>query len=349
MKAGVLHGQEDLRYEEIDMPKAKAGEVLIKVKYTGICGSDVPRVNADGAHFYPIILGHEFSGTVADVGAGVTKLKKGQRVAGAPLVPCMECEDCKKGDYALCKNYSFIGTRQPGSFAEYVAVPEFCAVPYADDVSFEKGALFEPATVALHGLERVPFQGGKNVAIIGAGTIGIMLMQFAMIYGAKQAVVFDIADQRLELAKKYGATAGVNTSKPDFMKEAMELTEGRGFDYVYEICGAEATIKMALNLAANKGNIVYVGKPTRNLTFTPEEWEIMYRKECMMTGSWLSFSGPFPGHEWTNTAHYFGTGQLKAEDDLVFKKIPLSKIAEGFEMYKTPGAVKGKILVDSEA
>ena len=106
MKAGVLHAREDIRYEEVETPVPKAGEVLVKVKYSGICGSDVPRVNGDGAHFYPIILGHEFSGVVEEVGEGVTKVKKGQRVAGAPLVPCMKCEDCMKGDYALCEQDS---------------------------------------------------------------------------------------------------------------------------------------------------------------------------------------------------------------------------------------------------
>ena len=111
---------------------------------------DVPRVNEDGAHFYPIVLGHEFSGIVEEVGDGVTKGKKGQRAAGAPLVPCMKCEDCMKGDYALCKDYSFIGTRQAGSFAEYICVPEQNVVPFEDTVSFEQGALFEPAAVALH-------------------------------------------------------------------------------------------------------------------------------------------------------------------------------------------------------
>ena len=165
MKAGVLHAREDIRYEEVETPVPKAGEVLVKVKYSGICGSDVPRVNGDGAHFYPIILGHEFSGVVEEVGEGVTKVKKGQRVAGAPLVPCMKCEDCMKGDYALCKHYSFIGTRQPGSFAEYICVPEQNAVPFDDSVSFEQGALFEPAAVALHGLECLPYEGGKTVAV----------------------------------------------------------------------------------------------------------------------------------------------------------------------------------------
>ena len=174
MQAGVLHARDDIRYEEVQTPEPKAGEVLVKVKYSGICGSDVPRVNEDGAHFYPIILGHEFSGIVEAVGDGVTKVKKGQRVAGAPLVPCMKCEDCMKGDYALCKDYSFIGTRQAGSYAEYICLPEQNVVPFKDTVSFEQGALFEPAAVALHGLECLPYEGGKTVAVLGGGTIGLL-------------------------------------------------------------------------------------------------------------------------------------------------------------------------------
>ena len=147
MKAGVVHAREDIRYEEIATPVPKKGQVLIKVKYTGICGSDIPRVNGDACHFFPNVLGHEFSGTVAEVGEGVTKLQVGDRVAGVPLVPCMECEDCQKGNYSLCKHYSFIGSREFGSFAEYVVVPERNAVKFDDEVSFEQGAFFEPATV----------------------------------------------------------------------------------------------------------------------------------------------------------------------------------------------------------
>ena len=169
MKAGVVHATNDIRYEEIDKPKADPGKVVVKVKYTGICGSDIPRVNADACHFFPNVLGHEFSGIVDEVGEGVTLVKKGDRVAGVPLVPCLKCPDCQRGDYSLCKHYSFIGSREFGSFAEYVSMPELNVVKFGDDVSFEKGAFFEPATVALHGLRRVDYKGGKNVAILGGG------------------------------------------------------------------------------------------------------------------------------------------------------------------------------------
>ncbi len=348
MKAGVVRAREDIRYEEIEKPVPKEGQVLIKVKYTGICGSDVPRVNGDACHFFPNVLGHEFSGTVEELGEGVTSLKPGDRVAGVPLVPCMKCEDCQKGNYSLCRHYSFIGSREFGSFAEYVVVPEANAVKFSPDVSFEQGAFFEPATVALHGLERLQYTGGKTVAILGGGTIGMFVMQWAKIFGAKEAVVFDIAPERLELGRRLGATAGINTLEADFMEQAMKLTDQKGFDYVYETAGNTITMKMAFALAANKAGVCFVGTPTKELSFTVDEWENMNRKEFNLTGSWMSYSAPFPGHEWELTSHYFQTGALKFDESFIFKKIPLSQIGEAFEMYKTPGAVKGKILIDSE-
>lgn len=348
MKAGVVHAPFDIRYEDIKRPIPGKGQVLVKVKYTGICGSDIPRVNGNACHFYPNILGHEFSGVVAEIGADVTNVTPGDRVSGIPLIPCMKCEDCQKGDYSLCKHYSFVGSREFGSFAEYVVVPAANVAKFEDSVSFEQGAFFEPATVALHGLQRVPFQGGKSVAILGGGTIGMFVMQWANIFGAKDTVVFDISEERLELGKRLGATDIINTTDPDFMKQALALTGGRGFDYVFETAGNTVTMKMAFELAANKANVCFIGTPTKELTFTVKEWENINRKEFNLTGSWMSYSAPFPGKEWSLTAHYFKTGALKFDESLIFKKMPLSRIAEAFELYKTPGTVKGKILIDSE-
>ncbi|MCR4589391.1 MAG: galactitol-1-phosphate 5-dehydrogenase [Lachnospiraceae bacterium] len=348
MKAGVIYAPNDIRYEDMADPEPKAGEVRVKVKYTGICGSDVPRVNADACHFYPNVIGHEFSGTIDKVGEGVTRFKPGDRVAGVPLVPCMECADCQTGNYSLCKHYSFIGSRQQGSFAEYVCVPEMNAVPIADGVSFEQGALFEPTTIALHGLERVNYKAGKYVAVLGTGTIGVLLVNWLRVFDAKKIVVFDIVPEKLEFAKKMGADDGINTLDKDFMEQAMALTGGHGFDYVYETAGNTITMKMAFALAANKAEMCFVGTPTKDLTFSVSEWENMNRKEFNLTGSWMSYSAPFPGHEWSLTGEYYGNGKLRYDEGLIFKKYPLSRIAEAFELYKTPGAVKGKILIDSE-
>ena len=349
MMAGVLHGVQDIRYEETEKPEPKAGQVQIKVKYTGICGSDLPRVNQGTAHYFPIILGHEFSGVVSKVVEGVTSLKVGDRVAGIPLVPCMKCEDCQKGNYSLCKDYDFIGSHSNGSYAEYVCVPEANAVKFSDDVSFEMGALFEPATVALHGLERTDYKGGRTVAILGGGTVGMMTMQWAKIFGARKIAVFDIVDERLALGRRLGADIGINTKDPDFMKQAMDFTDGRGFDYVFETAGNTITMKMAFDLAANKADVCFIGTPTKELTFTVKEWEQLNRKEFRLTGSWMSYSAPFPGHEWECVAHYFATGDLKIDDSFIFAKIPLSRIDEAFKKFLVPGTVKGKIMIDSEA
>ena len=348
MKAAVVHARNDIRYEEIPKPETKSGRVLIKVKFTGICGSDIPRVNGDACHFYPNVLGHEFSGVVEEIGEGVTTLKPGDRVAGIPLVACMKCDDCQKGNYSLCKNYSFIGSREFGSFAEYISVPEKNAVKFSDSVSFEQGAFFEPATVALHGLQRVNYQGGNTVAVLGGGTIGMMTMQWAKIFGAKKVVVFDIVNERLELAKRLGADDTVNTKDEDFMKKALDITNGKGFDYVYETAGNTITIKLAFKLAAKKAQVCCIGTPTKEFSFSVDEWENLNRKEFILTGSWMSYSAPFPGHEWDLASYYFGTGQLKFDESFIYKIVPLSKISEAFEWFKTPGLVKGKILVNSE-
>lgn len=348
MKAAVVVANEDVQYLEIPEPEVKPGYVKIKVHYSGICGSDIPRVLHNGVHFYPIVLGHEFSGDVVEIGEGVTKVKAGDRVSGAPLVPCMKCEDCQKGNYSLCKHYSFIGSREQGSNADYVVVPEQNAVPFDASVPYEQGAMFEPSTVALHGLLQNDYQGGQCVAILGGGTIGMFTMQWAKIFGSKKVVVFDISDERLELAKRLGADEVVNTTKEDYMKTTMELTGNKGYGYVFETAGQVPTMHMAFELAANKAHVCFIGTPHVDLSFTPAQWENMNRKEFKLTGSWMSYSAPFPGKEWELTAHYFATGQLKFDPGFIYKKIPMSQAQEAFQLFKTPGLVKGKILLSNE-
>ncbi len=348
MKAGVLHAKDDMRYEDYPDPSIGKGEVLVKVKATGICGSDVPRVLGDAAHYYPIVLGHEFSGEVVEVGEGVTSVKPGDRVAGVPLIPCLKCADCQAGDYSLCKNYTFIGSRIQGSFAEYVKMPERNAVKFDPCVSFEQGAFFEPSTVALHGLNRLNYKGGYDVAILGGGTIGLFTAQWAKIFGARRVFVFDIDNDRLKLAKELGADETINTLDPDFRSVVTELTNGRGFKYIYETAGVDFTMKLAFEIAGNKSEVCFIGTPTKDLVFTPRLFENINRKEFILTGSWMSYSAPFPGKEWELTAYYFSTGQLKFSDKLIFKKFKLSEIKQAFDMYKVPGAVKGKILLINE-
>lgn len=345
MKAAVLYKKGDFRLGDWPTPKPAPGEILIRVRECGICGSDVPRIWGGEAHFFPIVLGHEFSGEVAELGEGVTSFAVGDRVAGVPLKPCMQCEDCMRGNYSLCRHYQFIGSRQQGAFAEYVAVPAQNAVKISDSVTFEMGALFEPSTVALHGIRCSGMRGGQDVAILGTGNIGILAMQWAKIMGAKRTAVFDIFDERLELAARLGADAVFNTTKENWLEEALAYTGGRGFEQVFETAGQPATIKNGFRLVCNHGQMTCIGTPHKDLTFGWQEWEALNRKEFHLTGTWMSYSAPFPGAEWTQTAHYFSTGQLKLDPSMIYARIPLSRCTEAAELFLTPGLVKGKVLL----
>lgn len=348
MKAAVVVANEDVRYQDVEEPQVRPGYVKVKVKASGICGSDIPRVLHNGVHFYPIVLGHEFSGDVVEVGEGVTRIHVGDRVSGAPLLPCMKCDDCQKGNYSLCRHYSFIGSREQGSNAEYVVLPEQNTVPFDPSVSYEQGAMFEPSTVALHGLLQNDYRGGEYVAVLGGGTIGMFTMQWAKIFGARKAVVFDISEERLELAKRLGADAVINTTEEGYMKKAAAVTGGKGYGYVFETAGQVPTMHMAFELAANKAHVCFIGTPHEELSFTPAQWENMNRKEFKLTGSWMSYSAPFPGKEWELTAHYYATGQLKFDPGFIYRKMPISQAQEAFQLFKTPGLVKGKILLVNE-
>lgn len=348
MKAAVLYANEDLRYEEYETPSIKPGTVKVHVRATGICGSDVPRVLHHGAHFYPVVLGHEFAGDVVETGEGVTEIKVGDTVSGAPLLPCMNCEDCKAGNFSLCKHYSFIGSREQGSFAEYVVIPEKNAVKYDSGIPYEQAAMFEPSTVALHGLFCNEYRGGGYVAVLGCGTIGIFALQWAKLFGARKLVAFDIDDGRLALAKRMGADDVVNTKTEDYLKRTKEITRGHGFDYGFEAAGNSATIHIGYEVAANKARICCIGTPHQTMDFTPGAWESMNRKEFLLTGSWMSYSAPFPGREWTLTAHYFATGQLKFDRDFLYKKYALSQAAQAFAEFHHPENVHGKIMLTNE-
>ena len=348
MKAAVVCSNEDVKYMEYEEPVPGPGEVKVKVMASGICGSDIPRVLYNGVHFYPIVLGHEFSGDVVEVGEGVTKVKVGDRVSGAPLLPCGKCDDCQNGNFSLCKHYSFIGSRQQGSNAEYVVLPEQNAVVFDKSISYEQGAMFEPSTVALHGLLQNDYQGGQYVAILGGGTIGMFTMQWAKIFGSKKVVVFDINQERLELAKRLGADEVINTTTEHYMEEAMAITGNKGYAYVFETAGQSTTMYMAFELAANKAHVCFIGTPHVELTFTPAMWENINRKEFKLTGSWMSYSSPYPGKEWELTAHYYASGQLKFDPGFVYKKMPMSQAQEAFQMFKNPEQVMGKVLLVNE-
>jgi L-iditol 2-dehydrogenase len=345
LKAAVLYGQQDIRYEDVEMPVIQEDEVLVRVKAMGICGSDMPRVLGKGAHFYPIILGHEFSGEVVELGDKVQGLAAGDKIAGAPLIPCHECKDCLQGNYSQCKHYSFIGSRTHGAWAEYVKLPGINAVKLPEGISFVQGAFYEPITVALHGLFVMDYQGGRDVAILGMGTIGLLTLQCARIFGAKRIFAFDIDEERLKVAKEYGADFCLNTRDEPFRELIDRETDGWGLEMVIETAGVEFTEKLSLEIASAKGNVMFIGTPSNPISLMPREFEYINRKELMVRGSWMSYSAPFPGREWELAGYFLEKGLIRV-DRLINRIIPLADVGEAFADLAVPGRVKGKIVLE---
>ena len=347
MKGTQVEAINKIVYLDQPDPEPEPGEVVVRVHYTGVCGSDVPRVLKGTVHSFPQTLGHECSGVVAKVGSDVEESLIGMRVSVLPLVPCRECDDCKAGHYSLCKHYSFIGSRRPGSMAEYVAVPATNIFPLGDDVSDLEGAFFEPASIGVHGIELAGFKEGSSAIVIGAGTIGILTAQELIGYGAQNVVVSNHTQERLLQAQAVGLANVVNTSEEGWQQRARELNGGKGFDYVFDTAGTPETIIDSLEVAANRATVCFIGTPKSGPAFTVSQWELINRKELVLTGAWMSYSDPWPGIEWQKVNEFFGSGIMKVDPSMIDTVYNLRDIAEAFKKFMKPNKAMGKIVIDS--
>lgn len=312
MKASVLHGIADVRCEMVDVPKIEADEVLVNVKYAGICGSDLPRAMISGLSGnaqYPLILGHEFSGQIAKVGDKVTSYKIGDKVTVAPLVPCGHCEYCKSGNYGLCGDYQIIGTRVNGAFAEFVKVKAEHLLKLPEGLDYETAAGIEPATIAYHGIAKADIKVGDQVVVLGCGPIGQFAVQWAKVFGASKIIAVDIFNDKLELAQKLGATDSVNAKEVDAVAAIKEMTNG-GADVVIETAGSRFTQEQSLLIAKKKGTVVFVGISHSELPLSATAAENILRGELTIKGSWNSYTQPYPGRAWTATLEFMHKGEI---------------------------------------
>lgn len=266
MKTAVLQRTAVMTMEQRARPTPGAGEVLVRVRAVGICGSDV--------HYYthgrigpfvvnqPLVLGHEASGVIEAVGEGVTTRTVGQRVAIEPGVPDGTCEFCRAGRYNLCPNVQFMATPPvDGAFAEYVVTAADFVYPLPDHVTLEEGALIEPLAVGVYAIRRSGLQAGQDVAVLGAGPIGLVTLQAARAAGAGAITVVDLDEHRLEVASSMGATTVVNASREDALEKIMALTGGRGVDIVFEAAGSPKTAALAVHMARRGGRVTMIGLP----------------------------------------------------------------------------------------
>jgi len=342
MKAAVLHKPLDMRIERVGIPEIGSHEVLVRMKRVGICGSDV--------HFYlegrigsfivqePLILGHECSGEVAEVGEKVTRLEVGQGVVIEPGFVCGKCQYCREGRYNLCREVQFYGAPPfNGAFAEYVTAPEQNVYPMPKGMSYDEGAMIEPLAVGMMAARMGDVTAHDIVAILGAGPIGQMSLQASRTYGALEVYVTDVIGYRLDYAGKYGAKAVIDAGRENVVERIMELTDKEGVDVVIEASGAIPAILQALEIVKPGGRIVFVGYPPKDVRFPVTK---VILNELEIRGI-HRYANVFP-----TAIKAVSSGKALAKP-FVTHRFPFDRILEGFEahMKKTGNPMKVQIVI----
>src|SRR5438046_2740413 len=259
MKALVLKEYKRFSYEDFPAPQPGPKEVLVAVKACGICGSDVHGMDGStGRRRPPIIMGHEAAGTIAEIGSAVKGWMVGDRVTLDSTIYCGQCEFCRRGEINLCDERRVLGVscedyRQHGAFAEYVAAPPHILYRLPNAVTFEQAALVEPFAIALHAIRRASVTLNDTVVVIGAGMIGLALVQALKRTGCARLVSVDIASDRLAIASKCGATNVINSATENAAEAILTLTRGRGADLAVEAVGVTATVDLALRCVRKGG------------------------------------------------------------------------------------------------
>lgn len=264
MKVAVMTGIGKMDYVERDIPSPKANEVLVKLEYVGICGSDMHYYESGRIGDYivkpPFVLGHEPGGTVVEVGSEVTHLKVGDKVALEPGKTCGHCEFCKTGRYNLCPDVIFFATPPvDGVFQEYVAHEADLCFKLPDNMDTMEGALIEPLAVGFHAAVQGNAKLGQKAVVFGAGCIGLVSMMALKAEGVTEVYVVDIMQKRLDKAMELGATGVINSKEKDLIEEAKRITGGEGFDLAIECAGTEVTTRAAIEVVKKGSTIVLVG------------------------------------------------------------------------------------------
>ena len=264
MKTAVMKAIGKIELEEREIPQPKEGEVLIKIGYVGICGSDVHYFETGAIGDFvvkpPFVLGHEAAGTVVALGEGVDSLKIGDRVAMEPGKTCGHCEFCRTGRYNLCPDVQFFATPPyDGVFQEYVAYDASMCFRLPDKVSLMEGALIEPLAVGFHAANQGGAHIGQKAVVFGSGCIGLMCLLALKAEGVTEVYVVDVIDKRLEKAMELGAAGVINSSKEDAVERIMELAGGYGVDLAIDTAGADVTINQGIRMVKPGGTIVCVG------------------------------------------------------------------------------------------
>lgn len=317
MKASRLFSIGDFRTVEVERPVPTGKQILVKIGACGICGSDIPRIFELGTskQKYPLTIGHEFGGQVVAVGEDADPGLIGRRGAIFPCIPCRKCGPCEGGNYAMCEDYDYLGSRSDGGFAEYCLVPSAWHFVESGNpnLSDEALAMVEPCTVAQHAIRQSGLTAGQALVIFGAGPIGQMAARWGKIFGAGPIILVDVLDEKVEFARARGHIA-YNSNTTDIPKVIRELNGGRLADVVVEGTGAGAALGLGVNCCKTFGTIVLMGNPHRDTTITLAQHSSILRKELTLKGVWNSHYASDPINEWKYTVKMMDEGAMKVED-----------------------------------
>lgn len=317
MKAARLHAIGSFVTDCVPVPEPKGQELLMKVHACGICGSDIPRVYQHGTSSkkYPLTLGHEFAGEIVAVGPEADKGLIGASGAVFPLIPCGTCDACVRGDYAMCQDYDYLGSRRDGGFAQYCVIPSrwhLVEVPQGA-VSYEALAMTEPATVAQHALRRGNVQPADFVVIFGAGPIGILAARWCRVFGAKDVVLVDVVEEKIKYAAEKN-DAFLCLASSDLEALVRQRNGGRLADVVIEGTGSAEALMQAIACVRAGGRIALLGNPQRDTVLRLQSHSSVLRKELTIAGVWNSAYCDARRNEWRFTVEKMMRGELHPED-----------------------------------
>jgi L-iditol 2-dehydrogenase len=326
MKVLLLSKYRHLEIADAATPVPADGEVLIRVEACGICGSDVHGYDgASGRRIPPIVMGHEAAGTIAELAPGVTGLARGDRVTFDSTIYCGACTPCLRGDVNLCDQRQVLGVscteyRRTGAFAEYVAVPSRIVYRLPESISFAEAAMLEAVAVAIHAVSLVAIPAGGSALVVGAGTIGLLVLESLRAIGCTRVFVADVDASRLKLAKDLGATA-VLSAEADTVRQVLGLTSGTGVDVVVEAVGRNETVAAAIACVRKGGSVVLVGNIAPEVTLP---LQTVVTRQIRLQGSCAS-AGEYP-----RAIEWMATGAIRVQP-LITAIAPLDQGPQWFE------------------
>ena len=335
----TLTAPETITKGETQVPEPASGEVVVKIERSGICGSDI-HAYYDKHPFIslPIVTGHEFSGTIAKLGEGVSQLAVGDRVTVMPQIYCDECLNCRSGRYNICMALKVIGCQTTGASQEMLAVDARLVIKLPDDMSFDVGAMLEPIAVGIHACKRASDGGveGKNVLVQGAGTIGNLAAQAAKALGAKSVMITDLIDPRLLIATECAIDHVVNVSKQDLSAEIEKQWGFDGADIIIECVGLQSAIDQAINIGRKGSDIIVAGVYGDYATVN---MGLVQDKELNLIGTLM-----YTKEDWLDAIGFVKEKRITPEP-LICKYFPLSALAEAFEFIEENKDIALKVLI----